>query len=344
MQKKIQRIVTDFSVVVAVLVIASSSFADRVELNVVASKRASIGSAQEWMLALASLKSARVKSDSNSGTTLPEAKWVGSTLYVTAVIGSDNKLHVPGKRFGIRQSKALSDWIEAQKKQKETGPAKANDRFGLTSTELQRVHTMLKANVRISTKEKNASDVLRSIVRTHSLPMKMSGRDFKRLAGQKLDEDWQGYSVGTVVAALLRPYEFVMVPKVEAGQTTLRVVPEQSVKEGWPVGWESELKKDELVPKIFDRVPIEIYDTPVTEVMQALEARLETPIFFDDGLLGAADIDPATTNVTVKSQETFYGKLIRETLYKARMFSEVRVDENGKPFFWVSPDVKVKRK
>jgi len=340
MSKKLQQI----AAMIAVLTVTAFANADRVELNIVASKRASLGAAQEWIQALSSFRSARVRSDSSTGSSSPESKWVGSTLYVTAVIGSDNKLYLPGKRFTIRQTKQLSGWIETQKNQKETGPFEAkDDRFGLSPTELQSVHDILKATVRISTKEKAASDVLRSIVRTHSLPLKMSGGEFKRLAGKKLAADWQGYSVGTVVAALLRPHELVMVPSVEGGRTTLRVVREQSAKESWPVGWKSKLKKDELVPKLFDSVPIEIYDTPVTEVMQALEARLETPILFDDGLFAAVNVDPATTKVTVKPRKTFYGRLIRETLFKVKMDSEVRVDENGKPFFWVSPSVKPKR-
>ena len=109
--------------VLAAPLITTQIYADRVELNVVPGKRASLGSAQQWMQALSSLKSARIRSDRNTGSTSPEAKWVGSTLYVTAVIGSDNKLHVPGKRFTIRQSAALSNWLEAQKTQRESGPA-----------------------------------------------------------------------------------------------------------------------------------------------------------------------------------------------------------------------------
>ena len=112
---------------------------------------------------------------------------------------------------------------------------------------------------------------------------------------------------------------------------------ERSLKERWPVGWPPELKKHELVPQLFDTLPIEIYDTSIRDVLRAIESRLGTPILFDEGLREAADLDPDETKVSVQLKRSFYGKVIRQAVFNAKMKSELRTDERGKGFFWITP-------
>ena len=183
------------------------------------------------------------------------------------------------------------------------------------------------------------ANLLRSIVRSSALPLQIDSSVLPRLGDAKSVSQWEGYSVGTVLAALLRPHEMVVVPRVVGGRIELLVKSERATKEGWPVGWEPKLKKHELVPKLFDTLPIEIYNTPIRDVMAAIEGRIETPILFDEGMLAAAKMDPNTINVTINSKRTFYGKVIRKALFDAKMTSKILTDEQGKPFFWVTPVV-----
>ena len=306
--------------------------AESVEINVVAGDRASFGAPQRWMQALGSVRGARIRSDGTKSAR-PTAKWIGSTLHVTAVIGENDNLILPGRKLSIRQASQLTQWIENQKKARASDPRDTKDqRFGLSARELQQVHDMLKPKVTFSTQDKLASDVLRQIVRAQALPVKMSSSDFQRFSNKKLDTEWKDLSVGTAVAAILRNVECVMVPVVVGGRIQLKVNHERLAKEGWPVGWDSDLQKDDLIPKIFDKLPIEIHDTPVTEVMKALEKRIETPIIFDEGLLSASSIDAKTVKIDIPPTKSFYGKVIRQAAFKAKMTSEVRVDETGRPF------------
>lgn len=308
-----------------------------VELNVIPSGRASFGAAQKWMQTLSSLRTVRVRSD-RSKAAQPEAKWVGSTLYITGVIGANNELIVPGRKFSVRQTKDLVAWIGNQKKTKTDGPLQTKDqRFGMTLGQLQQVHDLLKPALTDSTKNKPTAVILRTVARTTGLPLKINRTELKALAGDTSAIEWKGFSVGTALAALLRRHELVMVPEFVGNQIQLRVQSESDATDAWPVGWPPRLKNHELVPKLLDTLPIDIYDTPIRDVMTAIESRLETSIFFDESLCLAAKLDPSKTNVTVSSTKSFYGKVIRQALFKAKMSSEVRTDELGKPFFWVQP-------
>lgn len=325
--------------VIVSLVPTTVCWAESVELNVVRSSRASFGSAQQWAGALSKLRNVRVRSNTNQAPR-PELKWVGSTLYVTAVIGANDELVVPGRKFSARQTPALAAWIEEQKSARTRGSTEARDqKFGLTASEIEQVHELLKAVVTTSTKDVPTRDVLRGILRSNNLPLRIDARILQVLGETKTITEWEGYSVGTVLAALLRPHAMVMVPEVTSRRVQLSVQSEDAVVEGWPVGWPSKLKKQELVPKLFETLPIEIYDTSIRDVMTALEGRVETPIIFDEGLLSAAQMDPDSIKVTIKAKRSFYGKVIRKAAFDAKMKTEIRTDEQGKPFFWVTPAI-----
>ena len=317
--------------------------AESVELNVVPSARASFGAAHEWARALGTLRNVRVRSNSNQRAQA-DVKWVGSTLHITALIGSRDELVVPGKSFSIRQTKALAAWIDAQKKARAKGGQEPRDQqFGLTASEIKRVHSLLKPPVTMSTKDISALQCLRDISRGSALPIRLDKRARAALQAAKNKTEWQGLSVGTALAGVLRPQELVLVPKVQSGRIQLLVQPERVAKDSWPVGWPPELKKHEIVPKLFDTLPAEIYDTPIRDVMNAIETRLDTPIIFDEGLLAAADNDPDKTKVTVTLKRSFYGKVIRQAVFNANMKSELRVDERGKGFFWITSAKKSNR-
>ena len=103
------------------------------------------------------------------------------------------------------------------------------------------------------------------------------------------------------------------------------------------MGWKPSQPVRETVPKLFEFLEIEIDKTPITEVLAALEPRLRTPILYDQPALELKNIDPAAKHVSIPPQRTFYNKVLRQALFQARLDFEVRVDERGKPFLWITP-------
>lgn len=321
--------------VLLLLLAGTSSTRAAVELSVVAGPRAPFNALQQWALKLGKLRSVQVRAGGSSAKN-PSVKRNGQTLQIVAVIDGRNQLAVPGARFSMRQTDAIQKWIEQQKKG-DKPKTEAKNRFGLTKAELEQAHGALKAVVSTETKGKSARDAIDAVARGVRLPVRYDGNLRGPLSATIMREEWKGFTAGTAIAAAVRPLELVMVPAMNQGRLELRITADSSVPEGWPVGWKSELNSKELVPKYFDSLPIEVEKTPVAELCTALEARLQTPMQYDWALLDLMEIDPAKKTTSYKSDRATYMRILKTSLFRAGVKHEIRVDERGKPFFWISP-------
>ena len=312
--------------------------ADSIELNVLPSARAPFTAAQDWARSLANLRSVRVRAGGGQDRAKPDIRKSGSTILVTGVIDSSNKLVVPGKSFGIRQTAALQSWLDEQRTSfGKPKAAAADDRFGLTTANLEKAHEALKRVVSKSTKDQPVRTVVAAAARRAGLRLVVSSEAKRIVATQKVPEEWQGFTAGTVMAVALRPLELVFVPKATGNEITLYVTTDAAVQEPWPVGWKSELTNRKLVPKIYDPFPIDIEGAPIADVMAAIESRLEVPIHYDTATLALKQVDPTKATVTYSSRRTMYSKAIKIMLQKAKLKHEIRVDERGKAFVWIMP-------
>ena len=82
---------------------------------------------------------------------------------------------------------------------------------------------------------------------------------------------------------------------------------------------------------------------PITNVVGAVQGRLETPFFWDEALFEATKIEPATVKVNVPSARMSYSNLLKRAFFQAKMTSALRIDDRGKAFYWISPRVKTRR-
>lgn len=334
MRPKIMFTFVVVSLVVASLLAAPGQLHAATELSIVATSRAPFNAMQQWALALGKLRNVQVRSGSDP-LAEPDLKRTGDSIRITGVIDARNQLVVPGKRFSIRQMSALQRWIDEQKNAK-SKLATGNDRFGLTKRDVERTHDRLKAIVTSSTKGKTVRDVIATAAKSAKLPLKFDLAATQPISKSKVPDEWQDFSAGTVIAAALRPLELVIVPRSVGGRVELFVT-KDTVKESWPVGWKSKIKPDELIPKYFESLPIDIEKTPIEDVTTAIEQRLETPIRYDRALLGVLEMHPESTLVSYTSDRAMYVRILKIGLFRAGMKHEIRVDERGKPFLWVSP-------
>jgi hypothetical protein len=158
------------------------------------------------------------------------------------------------------------------------------------------------------------------------------------MAGDTLVADQlQGLSAGTVIVAVLRPLGLVLVPRKEAdGTIKLWITDVRNARESWPVGWPPETKPIETAPKLFNNLNVEIDDTPLSQALEAIGGRIEMPILYDHNSLARHRIDPAEAKVSLPAERTYYQRIINRMLNQVQLTSELRVDEAGTPFLWIS--------
>ena len=80
---------------------------------------------------------------------------------------------------------------------------------------------------------------------------------------------------------------------------------------------------------------VEIEGYTLQEAIDAIAPRLKLPIFWDHAAFAEHKIDPATIQVHVPRTRTFYKRILDRVLAQARL-AELRVDEAGTAFLWIS--------
>jgi hypothetical protein len=102
------------------------------------------------------------------------------------------------------------------------------------------------------------------------------------------------------------------------------------------VGWPPKGNPRETLPELFKTLNVEIDQTPVGEVVTTVAGRLKSPVLLDHNSLAAAQIDPATAKVGLPQTKTYYDRVLDQLLFQARLKYDLRVDEAGKPFLWIT--------
>jgi hypothetical protein len=118
----------------------------------------------------------------------------------------------------------------------------------------------------------------------------------------------------------------------------LAIVNSQKSQEHWPIGWPPEALPVKIAPKLFERLDLEIRGFPLQATLDAIEKRTEVNFVYDHNGIVRAGIETSEVNVSLVQNKVTYmtaiGKLLRQT--KPGMIQELRVDEAGKPFLWIS--------
>lgn len=315
--------------------------AGRVELEIALESGSSPLAAQNWGRLLGELKSTTVRIRSRKSTDQVGVEVLGSKaspIYkVTGVINDRNELQLPGGRFSERDGTRLAAWVKKLSEEGPGGDVKAAMPFGLTEEELKSVRGDLKAAVDTSTAGIDRNEVLAALKRKLTLPLELSpGVEAALTTAGPIAEELKGMSTGSALAALLRPAGLALVPRKGPRGLGYVVVKPVAGGEVWPVGFASDERSQQLLPVLFESIEVEIAKNPLSDVLAAVGPRLGAPLLVDHNSLAYHNIDLEKTEVSLPAKKLPYSLILRKLLGQAKLVYEVRVDEAGKPFVWVT--------
>ena len=96
-----------------------------------------------------------------------------------------------------------------------------------------------------------------------------------------------------------------------------------------------------MAPKLYVKVSVEALDTPILDLLGAIEGRIEIPFVYDRAKISAKGIDLKATKVKFSrpGKKSSYDMVIDKVLNqcKPKMKSELKIDEVGKQFLWITP-------
>jgi hypothetical protein len=323
--------------------VGSSAFAapPRVTLEIVARPGLAPTAPQEWHRALSSVGVSSVRIRSGTGGEEmgieKEGRAAAPVYKVVGILSADNVLYLPGGKFGLRESGKLKAWLANLHDAGSEGVMAPRSKSGLLPSELERVSDDLKRPVVISTKGQSAANAVRQIAAALKVPLVFDGGASAALSEVAIEDELQGLSSGTALAALARPAGLVLEPRhARGGQLEYRLGKPRAGGEAWPVGWKPKKRPADVLPLLFEMLNVEIQEISVAEALAAIEGRLKVPFLFDRNALALYEVDPAAVQASVPEKRMSYSLVLRRVLSQAKLEYELRVDDAEKPFVWIT--------
>lgn len=325
--------------VIAFLVFASTTFAAEVaiEIEVAIVPGVVITAPQEWADRLGKLGLDRVQVRSARGEEKPSTEFneEKNRLHVVAVLKGD-VLVTAERAFRPGQIAELKAHFARLPEQIiEAGVDRGQ--MGLTEPEFHAVLADLGKPLGMSTTEQTVSDMLTHCGGKFRLPIRHNaGIELQLRTAKSMTLELKDIAAGTALAIALRREELTLRPvHVESG---LELVVEryQRDRDVWPTGWKAKESPRQLAPKLFESLNFEIDGYTLTKGLEALGPRLTVPVIMDEWVLVREDLHPEKVQVKVPAKKTFLMNAVSKMLSQARLVGELRIDDAGTPFLWVT--------
>ncbi len=233
------------------------------------------------------------------------------------------------------QAAKLAQWLDDLAEHGPPNRREGRAAFGLSAKQLAQVREDLAKPVGFSTKGMSHAEAVEKIGQRLKLPIQLAG-GLPEAEDDKTAEDVAGLLCGTGLACILRPLGYCMVPRLSGGSLAYVVAKAKLDQEVWPIGWKPEKPLGEVLPPLFQFLPVNVQNVPAAKALEVIGARLKTPVLMDYNAMARHGIDPAKALVSLPPGKTTYSSALRRLLFKAGLKFEVRLDEAGRPFLWIT--------
>jgi len=317
--------------------------APRVSFELVTETGFPLTGAQRWLEALKDLEDVDLRIRPGQADDQVEVTNRGTEAspryHVVGVLTAENRLELPGGRFGLHDRAQIAKWLEKLREGGVEGLTAPKAAFGLTAKQLVEFHDRLTRPLAFKTKGIRAGDVARQIVRDAAVEFTVTEPARQAFARHELVlDELEGLSSGTALAATLRPLGLVFSPgKPRGGQVPLQISDVREVEEAWPIGWPPEDVPRNIAPKLYEYLTVEIAGTPLAEAIEAIRGRVGVHFLFDHNAIARQDIDLTKESVSFPRRRIQYQRVLDQVLAQGHLMSELRLDEAGIPFLWISP-------
>lgn len=316
-----------------------------VELTLLSDSRSSSLDHQQWMQAMSEVGADRVRVQTavRPRPEVTEDESGGHVIVQVKAVIANGRIKFPGKSFARSDTSGVRAFLTRLRDDGMKTTLAKKKAFGLTSEQLVDVHRQLSTSIDSQTEGVSTASLVAQLL--DALPMRY---EMSKTAQTRLDDQDEatvklnGLSAGTALAILLRQHGLVFHPQSQQGRgVELRVVRKEDAKEFWPPGWPVEAAPVTAFPKLFRRIPLQVNQTPLAGVLTAIERRLELPFLVDPGATKDKDgnaVDLSQTMVSYNKAKTSYALALSKLLLQAkpRLRHELRKDENGKRFLWIT--------
>jgi hypothetical protein len=337
-----------------VLAAATARAAAPIELELATTGGLQITAPQQWLQLLASLGIDDVQIRGANAGDEPRLENRGSDArpryHVVGILAAGEELHLPGGNFRASDRGKLKDYFTRLSADGAEGTIASRGRFGLTEKQLAAVHADLAQPIDFTTKGVPPREILNRLQAKFALHIS-SDADADRILrdAEPAQDEVRGLTAGTGLAMILRSYGLALRPEKSLGEATVyQIAPVAARIDGgagrdagkgedsWPVGTPSEKSPRELAPVLMEFLNVEIDGYTLAEAVDAMGPRIKIPIYWDHAALATAHIDPNGVKVSIPKTRTYYKRVLDRVLAQGRLAGELRTDEAGTPFLYIT--------
>lgn len=258
---------------------------------------------------------------------------------VFGVISTRGELLLPGGRFGRGDRAGLAKYFSDVKTS--GAPRKAGEKpapFGLPPDVLEAVARDLEKPVDFTTSGVAPAQVLFEMGKRLASPFVADPAIARKLGqAEKVPGELKGLACGTAAAAILRREGLSIMPRLKAdGRPEYYVAAAQANQDVWPIGWPPDRPLPEILPDLYTLRNVEIDDISAAQLFQVVTDRVKLQMLFDEQALVLKNIDPAKVKIKIPLAKIGYAAVLDRAMFQAGLKHEVRVDDAGKPFLWVT--------
>ena len=235
---------------------------------------------------------------------------------------------------------------------KRTGrrPRRRNPPWACRAADFTKVRKDLAATVDFSTVGMTRRKAVEKIAAQLELPLRLDADIARELADDKVEDQLKGLSCGTALACVLRPAGYSMAPRAAAGQIVYTVVK----AEGHAGRLEHRRGEPRHVQNVADRLdhrqigprrrsrPVRIAQRQRAERLGRHGAGGDRQTARRCRSFSTARRWPSTRSIPprcwcrFRNRHTTYSLALRAMLFRAKLKFEVRYDDAGSPFLWIT--------
>lgn len=318
------------------LCVASATAALPIDIEVITEPGVPITAPQQWVTMLGAMDLGRVRIRSANSGDAPGVTQKGKRYKIVAVLNGRGELVIEKERYRARDRRALANFFQLLANTESFGEELG--RFNLTQDQFRQVHGNLSKVLGLSTQGKRPAVLIDQLRDKFSVALTEEAAASARLKkARPMETELGELATGTALALALRQADLVLVPQKPVGKPLqVRIEREDPKWQSWPVGWKPEGSPRVLAPQLYEFLTAEIKGYTLDQALSALQPRMGIAVIYDQRTLERREIDPTAIQVKHPATRTYLKKVIDRILSQARLSGELRVDERGKLFYWIT--------
>jgi hypothetical protein len=262
---------------------------------------------------------------------------------VLAKLERNGRLRISSKiSFALSDAPKVKKWIEELTIYGAQGSPDGKPAFGLNPTQFGSIYAMLSLPIETELQGLKLDEALAKMGLPGSYPLRMTATSVETLNKRRqlavIRTSYKGLTKGVVLAAMLNEFSLGFRPlRSPTGAVELVVEPLAAGHDHWPVGWPPKQTNLKTAPGLYKRVPVDIKDVPLTDVLKAVAARSGVRVLIDYHELQVEGIDPTTKTVSyLATERKSWSLLLKGVTTPLKLARELRIDEQEQPFVWIT--------